>query len=375
MARCAPSIGTAGTLYPPVERITKNARRAEEKGYASIWWPDHLMGWHPESLWNSGETPLAESIGSPHAYVDTVAALAAASTATERVLLGTAVTDAIRRHPAMLAQEFLTLSHFSKGRAILGIGAGEGENIVPYGLDFTKPASKLEEAVEVVKLLWSSKDPVDYRGSYFRLERAVMGMEPYEGRPPPVWIAAHGPRMLEICGRLGDGWIPTALPLEEFGEKLSTIRQVASDAGRVPGGLVAAMFCYCVPAADHETAHQILENRLVKCFCMALGAERFTKAGYDHPLGAEFYGLVDFIPAGMPREVAQDAVDSIPFEVVHDFIWHGTAAEIYERALAYSSAGLEHLILWNVAPFDARDSGHQSFGILDEVVRLCLETR
>lgn len=352
----------------------KNARRAEETGYASIWWPDHLMGWHPESLWDPDETPLAQSIGSPHAYVDAVAAIAAASAATERVLLGTAVTEAIRRHPAMLAQEFLTLGHFSKGRVVLGIGAGEAENIVPYGLDFGKPASKLEEAVEIIKLFFSSSDPVSYEGRHYRLDGAVVGIDPYEGRPPPVWIAAHGPRMLGICGRLGDGWIPTALPLEEYSEKLDVIRHTASDAGRRQEEIVAAMFCYCAPAADHEKAHAILENRLVKCFCMALGADRFEKAGYEHPMGAGFYGLLDFIPAGKSRREAREVVDRIPFEVVHEFIWHGTAEDIFGAATEYGSAGLEHLILWNVSPFDALDSDRQSFEILDEVVRMSLES-
>jgi phthiodiolone/phenolphthiodiolone dimycocerosates ketoreductase len=367
------SIGTAGTIYPPLERITKNARRAEEKGYASIWWPDHLMGWHPESLWSVDETPLANSITSPHAYIDAVAAIAAASAATEKVLLGTAVTEPIRRHPAMLAQAFLTLSHFSGGRAVLGLGAGEGENIVPYGLDFSKPASKLEEAVEIVRLLWSTNEPVSYEGDHYRLEGAVLGMEPYKGNPPPIWIAAHGPRMLEICGRLGDGWIPTALPLDEFTEKLGRIRAAASEAGRSADEIVAAMFCYCAPATDHESAHRILENRLVKCFCMALDAKRFAKAGYEHPLGPDFYGLVDFKPAGLPREIAIDLVNRIPFEVVHEFIWHGTAAEIYRHATEFAAAGLDHLILWNVSPFDATDSNRQSFAILDEVVQVTSE--
>ncbi len=375
MKRKPPAIGTAGTIYPPAEKIAKNARRAEEKGYASIWWPDHLMGWHPESLWDTDETPLASIVSSPHAYVDAVSAIAVAATATERAILGTAVTEPIRRHPAMLAQEFLTLSHFSHGRTILGIGAGEGENIVPYGLDFSKPASKLEEAVEILRLLFSSTEPVDYHGRHFKLNGAVVALEPFGGAPPPVWIAAHGPKMLDICGRLGDGWIPTALPLDEYAEKLDVIRAVASKAGRDPDGIVPAMFCYCVPAEDHDKAHRILENRLVKFFCMALGADRFKKAGFDHPLGERFYGLVDFVPAGMPRRAAEELADRIPFEVVHDFIWHGTAEELYQRVLAFGSVGLEHIVLWNVAPFDALDEGHTSFRILDEIVRQSAEDR
>ncbi len=375
MARRAPLVGTAGTIYPPAERIARNARRAEEKGYASIWWPDHLMGWHPESLWDPELTPLARSIQSPHAYVDAVAAIAVASTATEKILLGTAVAEAVRRHPAMLAQEFLTLQHFARGRVVLGIGAGEGENILPYGLDFSKPVTRLEEAVEIIRAFFANVGPIDYRGARFSLHKAVVGLAPFEGRPPPVWIAAHGPRMLDLCGRLGDGWIPTALPKEEYAAKLARVRASAAHSGRPEGAITAAMFAYCAPAPDHETAHRILHNPLVKCFCMALGAERFSEAGYEHPLGPGSYGLLDFVPAGMTREQATALVDAIPFEVVHEFVWHGTAEEIFESAVEYAEAGLEHLVLWNVSPFDFADTGHRSFRILDDVARACQESQ
>ena len=373
MASKPPVIGTAGTVYPPIERVMGNARRAEEKGYASLWWPDHLMGWHPESLWDPSITPLANTVSSPHTYIDAVAAIAVAAAATERIFLGTAVTEPIRRHPAMLAQEFLTLDHFSQGRVILGIGAGEGENILPYGLNFDRPASKLEEALDIIRILWTSENPVDYEGRHFRLEKAVLGLQPVNGKPPPIWIAAHGPRMLDICGRLGDGWIPTALPIEEYSEKLNELRNSASKAGRQMDEIVAAMFCYCVPAQDHKTAHKILENPLVKCFCMALSDKRFQAAGYAHPLGTGSYGLLDFVPAGMSRSEAESLVAKIPFEVVHEFVWHGTAEELYDKAVEYSAIGLEHLILWNVAPFDAADTNRRSFYVLDELLSTARE--
>src|SRR5690606_37853391 len=123
------AVGTNATIAPPVEAVIRGAQRAESRGYDSLWWPDHLMGFHPQQLWRPEVTALAQAVPNPHIFVDPVAAISACAVHTERIRLGTSVTDAIRRHPAMLAQEFLTLDHFSKGRTILGIGAGEGENI------------------------------------------------------------------------------------------------------------------------------------------------------------------------------------------------------------------------------------------------------
>lgn len=368
-----PKLGAAGTVYPPLERLLANARRAEERGFASIWWPDHLMGWHPESLWTPSLTPLAKRAPSPHAYVDPIAALAAACTVTQKVSLGTAVTDAVRKHPATIAEEFLTLSHFSKGRAILGIGAGEGQNSIPYGLDFSRPAARLEEAITVIRILFESTEPVDFKGEFFTLRSAVVGLPPYEGRPPPIWVAAHGPKMLRICGELGDGWLPTAMPLDEYRHKLESISEAARKAGRDPEVIEPAMFCYCVPATNHEIAHRILENPLVRGLCLALGADSFAKAGHRHPLGEDFYGLLHYVPAGMPRRRAMALMEAVPFDVCHEFVWHGTADDIVERACLFAEAGGRHLVLWNVAPFDEADADRASFDVLEEVAERCRE--
>lgn len=63
---------------------------------------------------------------------------------------------------------------------------------MPYGFDFTKPVSRLEEALHVIRLLWDSDGPVDFDGQFYRLRHARLDTEPYEGRVPPIWIGASG---------------------------------------------------------------------------------------------------------------------------------------------------------------------------------------
>ena len=133
--------------------------------YHSIWLPDHMVSFWPESIWTPEFTDLATTSPSPHRHLDALAVAGAVAALTKNVPIATSVVDTVRRHPAMLAQTALTLDHLAKGRFILGVGSGETENTVPYGFDFAKPVSRFEEALKVIKLLWESDGPVDFEGS------------------------------------------------------------------------------------------------------------------------------------------------------------------------------------------------------------------
>src|SRR5579863_3407266 len=140
--------------------------------YHSIWLPDHMVSFWPDSIWTPEFTDLATTSPSPHRHLDALAMAGAVSVLTRNVPIATSVVDTVRRHPAMLAQTALTLDHLSKGRFILGLGSGETENTVPYGFDFAKPVGRFEEALQVIRLLWDSDHPVDYDGAFYRLRHA-----------------------------------------------------------------------------------------------------------------------------------------------------------------------------------------------------------
>ena len=125
----------------------------------------------------------------------------------------------------MLAQTALTLDHVTKGRAILGLGSGEQLNVEPYGMEWDKPVGHLDEALDVMRLLWDAEGAVDFEGQFYNLKDAVLGLSPYTPGGPPIWIAAHKPRMLGITGRKGDGWLPTKMVPEEYGAALAKIRE------------------------------------------------------------------------------------------------------------------------------------------------------
>ena len=122
----------------PVEKLLRIAQVNEEAGFDSLWIPDHLLF-------------------IPHGIVpEAWSTLAAVAVATKKATLGTCVSDPHRHHPAVLAQKVATVDRISGGRAILGIGAGEAMNVVPFGIDWNRPVSKLVEAVKIIRGFWSN---------------------------------------------------------------------------------------------------------------------------------------------------------------------------------------------------------------------------
>ena len=130
--------------------------------------------------------------------------LAAIGAFTTKVELGTCVTDAIRRHPSTIALATVTLDRLTNGRGMLGIGAGEAQNVVDFGIEFNKPVTKLKEQLEVIEKLFQS-DPdnrVDYNGQYYKLINACLQAKSIRKPRPPIYIAAGAPKTLELCAKI-----------------------------------------------------------------------------------------------------------------------------------------------------------------------------
>src|SRR5215213_4531423 len=193
-------IELAGFLRTTLPLDLSRLSELDSGRYGSVWMPDHLVSFWPDAIWTPELTDLAQVSHSPHRYVDSLALAGGVALSTERVRIATSVIDTVRRHPVMIAQSAVSLSHLSHGRFILGLGSGERANLAPYGFDTANTVSRFEEAVRVIRMLWDADGPVDFEGSFFRLERARLDAELHDGQAPPVWIGASGPRMLALTG-------------------------------------------------------------------------------------------------------------------------------------------------------------------------------
>ncbi len=255
--------------------------------------------------------------------------------------LVSAVVDTVRRHPAMLAQTALTIDHLSRGRFILGLGSGESENTLPYGFDFARPVSRFEEALKVIRLLWDSDGPVDFNGRFYTLHHARLDTEPYDGRLPPIWIGASGPRMLDIAGRYADGWWPAgAWTPERYAEMLGMVRASADRAGRDPMAITPCFIQVCFIGKDDTALADILAAPLVKAFLLQVSAETLRGFGFEHPMGHGWRGFQDIDPAVLTRERIVDFLAEVRPEMLLAVVPHGTPKEVAKIVKTFVDAGL-----------------------------------
>ncbi|WP_099038753.1 LLM class flavin-dependent oxidoreductase [Mycobacterium neglectum] len=348
--------------------------------YHSIWLPDHMVSFWPDSIWTPEFTDLATVSPSPHRHLDAMAVAAAAAVLTENVPLVTSVVDTVRRHPALLAQSALTIDHLAKGRFVLGLGSGETENTVPYGFDFTKPVSRFEEALEVIRLLWDSDGPVDFDGRFYHLHHARLDTEPYEGTTPGIWIGGSGPRTLEIVGRHADGWWPTgAWDPDDYAQKLSTVRASAERAGRDPMAITPCYIQVCLIGRDDAALADILDAPLVKAFLLQVSAELLSSLGYEHPMGENWRGYQDIDPATLTRERVVEFLDRVDPEAILAVVPHGTPAQVAQEIKNYVDAGLrvpKILDYGGMAGLSySAASADNVRDVEDELMRLCGDIR
>jgi phthiodiolone/phenolphthiodiolone dimycocerosates ketoreductase len=343
--------------------------------YHSIWLPDHMVSFWPDSIWTPEFTDLALSSPSPHRHLDGMAVSAAAAVLTKNTPLATCVVDTVRRHPSLLAQSALTISHLSRGRFILGLGSGELENTVPYGFDFRKPVGRFEEALKVIKLLWESDGPVDFEGEFFHLEHARMDTELYDGKAPPIWIGAVGPRMLGITGRYADGWWPAGVYTpEDYAAKLKTIIDAGEAAGRDMAHFVPALTQISI-VGDEGEIQEMLERPMVKSIILMLTAQNLRDFGYEHPMGPDWRGIMDFDPVKLSREKIIKFCEDIDTQAIRDIFPVGTPAQVAVKFKAMADAGMRVFKVMDYggmagAKFAAK-SAEKVRQVEDEVLRLC----
>lgn len=360
-------VSALGPGRPPLDAAFAETQRLEEVGYDAVWYSDHFLHWFPPSVWTPDVTPLASVMKTPHVFLDPMPLMAAAGAATERIRLGTGVTDPVRRHPALLAQSFLTLDHTTKGRTMLGIGVGEAENILPFGLPYDRRASRLIESLEIIRLLWSTTEPVDFQGDFWTLDQAILGVEPYGETPPEIWMAAHRPRVLRAAGRLADGWLPILLDPTEYGRLLGELRAGAVEEGRDGDAITAGLFVWVVVDEDPVEAERLRNTTLMRFIALTAPGELYAAAGADLP--TEEWGLLSYVPTHFDRERGLAAAAAVPEEVLNQYYFSGTPDDIVNRLRPFREAGLEHVYLVNVTALADPTKAASSARLVDDVMR------
>jgi phthiodiolone/phenolphthiodiolone dimycocerosates ketoreductase len=320
----------------------------------SFWVVDHLNGLFPRSLWKQKYCGATKLMPILDAYMEpwTMLGHLAARNRVGRMRLGVSVTDTGRRNPAVTAQAAATLHLLTRGRAILGIGAGEREGNEPYGVDWSKPVARFEEAMATIRALWGSGGQLVNRDSpYFPLRNALFDLPPYRGKWPEIWIGAHGPRMLRAAGRYGDGYFP-GFPHrpQDYAQRLEVVRAAASDAGRDPMSIIPAVWLPVVTARSRDDVDEAADSEIIKSWGLSASDEDYRRHGAQHPLGAGFSGAQDLMPFNMDEQTALSHVAQVPPALLRETTLNGTPEEVIEQAAQWRDCGVRYMVLINASP-------------------------
>lgn len=293
--------------------LAARAREYEDLGFTAIWVPDERL------LRN--------------VYVS----LATIATATRRVTLGPAVTNPYTRHPAHSATAIATIDELSGGRATLAFGAGGG--LGAYGIERHKPVTALREAIDIAHLLFTG-ETVDYPGEIFRLHRTQIDFAPV--RPIPVYLAARGPRLLELAGERADGAIVGGFASPAgLGYALDLIDRGRQRAGR-PAGSVDIMSWIYVSVDDDPNRARVAVSKIVLA-SLITSKPILDRIGIKVP--AALRDHLDEHGWAYPKESPAEAARLLPDEIVDAFAVHGTPAEVRERLRAIREFGIDHISL------------------------------
>lgn len=287
--------------HPPLDLVDQ-AVRAEQAGFEALWISDHYHPWNDAQ----GQAPFVWSV------------LGAIAAQTSTIRCTTAVTaPTLRIHPAVVAQAAATTAAMFQGRFAFGVGTGEALNEHILGdawptLDVR--LEMLEEAVEVMRALWSG-ELVRHRGTHYTVDTARLYTLPAE--PPPVLVSGFGPKATELAARIGDGYM-NASPDGE----LATLYRERGGKGPVQGGLKV---CWAKDEAEaRRTLHRLWPNEAIP-----------GEAAQVLPSPTHFEQLAELVTEDM---VCEDKA-------------YGTDVEAYVAAVrTYVDAGYDEVYLSQVGP-------------------------
>jgi probable F420-dependent oxidoreductase len=228
------------TMFPTDQSIDimTLARAAEERGFSSLYVPEHThIPTSRRTPAPAGE-PLAEEY---KRSLDPFVVLAAAAAVTEHLTVGTGITLVAQRDPIVMAKEIASLDHLSGGRLVLGVGFGwNREEMADHGVDHTRRREVVAEHVAAMKVLWAD-EPAGFAGEFVSFEASFAWPKPVQRPHPPILLGGGaGPKLFEAVAIYGDGWMP--IGGAGVREALPRLHAAVEAAGRDPATITVIPF-------------------------------------------------------------------------------------------------------------------------------------
>ena len=310
----------------PFDSIIRRALFCEKWGFDSVFIDDHL-------LYGTSEASAPEPFTT----------LSALAVQTSKIRVGLAVTDLVRRHPAIVAQAAATLATIAPGRIFLGLGAGDPMNQAPFGIPTENRYSKLREGFKVLKALWSSslEKPANLNGQYFSLKNAYLQTGPSDKASVPVYLAAFGRKMLQLAGREADGWVPHCHTSETYAQDLGTVGDAARRSGRKFSRFLPCYYTLASASRDGNVADARVLGPARYFLALIPEALRKVDPSAHHP-GRVWEEMS--VPREQ-RETIRKIASTIPAQTALNTVIHGTADDCIEQVAQFQKAGCRELML------------------------------
>ena len=251
-----------------------------------------------DSLW------LSDRIVSEIMNVEPMIALSFIAARTKKLKFGTSVLALPLRNPTVLAKEIATLDFLSGGRVLpaVGLGTEDEREFEACGSPKRQRGGRTDEAIEVMKLLWS-QDNVTFHGKYYTLNDVTIQPKPVQKDLPPMWIGGRSQAAIQRTARIGDGWLVSQATPDEVADGVARIKVGALEHGNeIEDDHYGVLFSYFIADTPEEAAKQAAPYML----------RRRTDVDY-----AEFsaFGTPDhvsqlmerYIDAGAPKIVVRPA--------------------------------------------------------------------
>ena len=226
-----------GVVFPQTEigaepaAVRRYATEVEALGFDYLLAFEHVVGANPDRAdgWSRGVYDYESLFHEPFVLFGYLAAL------TTRLEFATGILILPQRQTTLVAKQAAEVDVLSGGRLRLGVGVGwNGVEYEALGQDFRTRGARQAEQVRLLRELWTQR-LVTFEGRFDRVPDAGIHPLPVQ-RPIPIWFGGGADATLRRMARLGDGWMPNAMPLDELAARLATLRELLRTGGRDPGG-------------------------------------------------------------------------------------------------------------------------------------------
>jgi probable F420-dependent oxidoreductase len=261
------------------------AREAEARGFATVW---------------TGEA----------AGPDAVTTLAVIASHTERIGVASGVVPVQTRTPVVLGMTAASLAHVAPGRVALGLGLSSQAIVGDWnGLPFSHAVGQIREAVEIIRRVLAG-DKVTFDGKWYRCRNFRLAIPP-PPRPVPIYLAALGPRMLELAGEVADGVLLNWIAPEAVPAAIGHVERGARRAGRSLADFDVAAFIRTAVTDEPEEARQALGREITGYAIVDAYARFFAGCGYAPEVDAVNAAWKAGDRGGAVKQVSRRVLDGL----------------------------------------------------------------